>query len=298
MNRLVLAGIGIVTALVLFVAANTFFIIDQTSQGLVLQFGKTVRVVTEPGLQYMTPFVQNVVIYSNQVLDYEPQAEEVIASDQKRLVVDSFARYRIVNPLQFYQTVGSEAAMKPRLGAILNAALRRVIGNVVLAKLLSPERGAIMGEIKDDVAAQAKSFGIDVIDVRIRRADLPVENSQAVYQRMQSEREREAKEFRAQGAELAQGIRARAEREVTVIKAEANRQAQVLRGEGEAESTRIYAEAFGQDAEFFTFYRSLQAYREALDSSDTTMVLSPDSEFFRYLERRKGAGLGAKPAGQ
>jgi membrane protease subunit HflC len=294
MNRFVLIAIGIAAAVLVILVANAFFIVDQTSEVLVLQFGKVVREIHEPGLNVIMPGLQNIVVYSNQVLDYEPPPEEVIASDQKRLVVDAFARYRIVDPLEFYQTVGSEEAIKPRLAATLNGSMRRVIGSIVLSKLLSPERGRIMGEIKDEVASQAKSFGIDVIDVRIRRADLPAENSRAIFDRMISERTREAKEFRAQGAELAQGIRARAEREVTVIKAEANRQSQVTRGEGDADSIKTYADAFGQDADFFTFYRSLQAYREALGGSDTTMVLSPDSDFFRFFEGHK---VGSRPAG-
>jgi membrane protease subunit HflC len=295
MNRFVLAAIGVAVVAILIVGANSFFVVDQTSEALVLQFGKLVREVHEPGLHVKTPFVQNVIIYSNQVLDYEPPPEEVIASDQKRLVVDAFARYRIVDPLEFYQTVGSEDAIKPRLSATLNASMRRVVGNIVLSKLLSPERGQIMGQIKDEVAAQSKSFGIDVIDVRIRRADLPAENSKAIFDRMISERKREASEFHGQGAELAQGIRARAEREVTVIKAEANRQSQVTRGEGDAESIKTYADAFSQDPEFYTFWRSLEAYRTSLAGNDTTMVLSPDSEFFKFLEGRK---LNARPAGQ
>jgi len=184
--------------------------------------------------------------------------------------------------------------MRPRLSVVLNGATRRVIGNIVLARLLSPERGQIMAKIRDEVAAEAKGFGLDVIDVRIRRADLPTENSQAVYQRMQSERDREAKQYRAEGAEVAAGIRAGADKEVTVIRAEANKQAQILRGQGEAESIKIYADAFGQDPDFFAFYRSLQAYGEAFEGNDTTMVLSPDSEFFKYLNGRK-AVAPAKP---
>ncbi len=294
MSRYLLVAIGVAVAVILLIAGNAFFIVDQKSEALVLQFGQLVREVHEPGLHVKIPLTQNVVLYSSQVLDYEPPPEEVIASDQKRLVVDAFARYRIVDPLEFYQTVGTEEAIKPRLSATINGAMRRVIGNIVLSKLLSPDRGQIMNEIKDEVAAQTKSFGIDVIDVRIRRADLPSENSKAIFDRMISERGREAKEFRAQGAELALGIRARADREVTVIRAEANRQAQVTRGEGDADSIKTYADAFGQDADFFTFYRSLQAYREALAGSDTTMVLSPDSDFLRFLQGRKA---GAHPAG-
>ncbi|HVJ54542.1 MAG TPA: protease modulator HflC [Aliidongia sp.] len=289
MNRSLFVSLAVGAVVLVLVAFNSFFIVDQTSEALVLQFGQLVRQVHTPGLQVKIPVVQNVVIYSNQLLNYEPPPQEVIASDQKRLVVDAFARYRIVNPLEFFQTVGTEEAVSLRLGAIVNASIRRVIGNIVLAKLLSPERGQIMAEIRDEVAVQTKSFGIELVDIRIRRADLPPENSQAIYNRMNSERTREAREFRAKGAEQAQGIRARAEREVTVITAEANRQSQVTRGEGDAESIKIYADAFGQDPDFFSFYRTLQAYRDSLGdkAAGTTMVLSPDDDFFRYFDRRK-----------
>jgi membrane protease subunit HflC len=295
MSRFLWVASAAIVAVIVFVADNSIFVVDQWSQALVQQFGETIRTVTEPGLQFKKPFIQNAVVYSKQVLEFEPPPAEVIASDQKRLVVDSFVRYRITDPLKFYQSVGTEEAMRPRLGVVLNGALRRVIGNIVLARLLSPERGQIMAKIKDDVAAEAKSFGLDVIDVRIRRADLPMENSQAIYQRMQSERDREAKEYRAEGAEVAAGIVARADKEVTVIRADANKQAQILRGQGDAESTKLYADAYNQDPEFFNFYRSLQAYGEAFGGNETTMVLSPDTEFFRYLNGRKGLG-GGKPA--
>lgn len=297
MNRFLWACLAGAAVVVLFVGTNSVFIVDQSDQALVQQFGENIRTITEPGLHFKKPFVQNVVEYSRQVLDFEPPPAEVIASDQKRLVVDSYVRYRISDPLKFYQSVGTEEAMRPRLGVVLNGALRRVIGNIVLARLLSPERGQIMGKIRDDVAVEAKSFGLEVIDVRIRRADLPTENSQAIYQRMQSERDREAKEYRAEGAEVSAGITARADKEVTVILAEANKQAQILRGEGDAQSTKIYADAYSQDPEFYNFYRSLQAYGEAFSGSDTTMVLSPDDEFFRYMSGRKGM-MGTKPAGQ
>jgi len=297
MNRFLWVGIAAGLVVLLFLADNAFFIVDPSSQALVLQFGESIRKVTEPGLQFKKPFVQNVVEYSKQVLEFEPPPLEVIASDQKRMVVDSFVRYRIADPLKYYQSVGTEDAMRLRLGVVLNGATRRVIGNIVLARLLSPERGQIMGLIKDDVAAEATQFGLDVVDVRIRRADLPRENSQAIYERMKSERDRQAKEYRAEGAEVAAGIRARADKEVTVIRAEANKQAQILRGQGDADSTKLYADAYNQDPEFFNFYRSLQAYGEAFSGNETTMVLSPDSEFFRYMSGRKGM-MGTKPAGQ
>ena len=288
MNRKVLVGVGIAIVAVLILATSALFTVNQAEQAIVLQFGDPKRVIREPGLKVKIPFIQNVVFYDKRLLDYAPPSEEVIASDQKRLVVDSFARYRIVDPLRFYQTVGSEALVQTRLGATVSASLRRGIGNVTLAQVLSEERSKILEEIRIDVNKAATNFGIDVIDVRLRRADLPEENSQAIFARMQSEREREAREFRAQGAELAQRIRSRAERERTVIIAEAQKQAQVLRGDGEGESVKIYGDAFGKDPSFFSFYRSMQAYREALGAGDTTMVLSPDSDFFRFFSNRDG----------
>lgn len=283
MNRTLLGALGIGVIVLAVVGYSALFTVSEAEQALVLQFGEPKSVVREPGLKVKLPFIQNVVYYDRRVLDYDPSAEEIIAADQKRLVVDTYTRYRIVNPLQFYQRVRTEQGVALRLGPLVTGALRRVIGNVTLASVLSDERDDIMREIRDQVSAQAEDLGIDVIDVRIRHADLPEENNQAIYARMQSEREREAREFRAQGAELAQRIRSRADRERTVILAEARKKAQILRGEGDSESVRIYAEAFGKDPEFFAFYRSMEAYREALGDPDTTMVLSPDSDFFRYF---------------
>jgi membrane protease subunit HflC len=240
------------------------------------------------------PFLQDYVTYDRRLLSFEPPPEEVIASDQKRLVVDAFARYRIVDPLQFYQTAQNEQTLDLRLGATLNGSLRRVVGGELLAKLLSPERARIMNLIRDDVAAEAKSFGIEVIDVRIRRADLPQENSEAIFHRMQSEREREATQYRAEGAEAAQGIRAAADKEVTVLTADANKQSQILKGEGDAQAIKIAADAYGQDPEFFAFYRSLEVYESAL-AAGTTMVISPESDFFKFFQHRPSAALGGKP---
>jgi membrane protease subunit HflC len=289
------AIIAIVAVVALLLVWNSLFIVEQTEQAIVLQFGEFKRDVRTPGLKVKVPFVQRVYYYDMRVLDYEPPSEEVIAADQKRLVVDSFARYRIVDPLQFYRSVGSEQTARLRLGSLISGALRRVLGNTTLASVLSEERDRIMRHITEDVAQQARPFGIEVVDVRLRRADLPEENSQAIYARMQSERQREAAEFRAQGAEFAQRIRSIAERERTVIIAEAQRQSQVLRGQGDGDSVRIYAEAFGKDAEFFAFYRSLQAYREALAGHDTTLVLSPNSEFFRYFGTSGMRGAAGSP---
>ena len=288
---LVVVALALLVLLVVS-AFSALFIVDQTQQALVLQLGEPRRVIKEPGLHVKVPFIQNVFYYDKRVLDYEPPAEEVIAADQKRLVVDAFSRFLIVDPLRFYQAVGTEQAARSRLGSVISGSLRRVLGNVTLASVLSEERDRIMREITQAVAGEAKNFGIDVIDVRIRRADLPEQNNQAIYARMQSERQREAAEFRAQGAEFAQRIRSIAERERTVILAQAQKNAQVLRGQGEGESVRIYAEAFQRDADFYAFYRSLQAYREAIGDNSTTLLLSPDSEFFRYFGGT--AGTGAK----
>jgi modulator of FtsH protease HflC len=290
MNRPAAIALAVLVVGLALLGLGCLFTVDQTQQALVLQFGEPKRTIREPGLKLKLPLVQNVVYFDRRVLDIEPPSEEVIATDQKRLVIDSFARFRILDPLQFYRSVGTEQAARSRLGSTISGSLRRVLGSVTLASVLSEERDRIMRQITEEVAAQAKSFGIEVIDVRLRRADLPEENSQAIYARMQSERQREAAEFRAQGAEFAQRIRSVAERERTVILAEAQRQAQILRGQGEGESVRIYADAFGKSPDFFAFYRSMQAYREALTGPDTTFVLAPDSQFFQFFNGTSGKG--------
>ena len=283
MNRTLTIGLGVIAAAALFILYNSIFTVPQWKQALVLQFGKPVDVVTEPGLHFKLPIVQDVALFDRRVLEFDAPKEEIIASDQKRLVVDAFTRYRIVNPLKFFQTVNNEAVVRTRLAAIINASIRQALGNVELNDIISGERAALMAEIRDIVNGEADDFGIDVIDVRIKRADLPEENSEAVFRRMQTEREREAKELRAEGAEEAQKIRAVADRDKVILVADAKKQSQITRGEGDGEAVRIFAEAFGKDIEFFSFYRSMEAYREALGSDDTTMVLSPESEFFRYF---------------
>jgi len=297
MSRRLLAVIGVVLIVGGILVSGSLFIVDQTEQALVLQLGEVRRVIRTPGLWVKRPFIEDVVYYDNRVLDFEPPHEEVIVSDQKRLVTDTYTRYRITNPLQFYQTVGSEAGVRARLAALVTGSLRRVLGSVTLNDILSEKRAGIMHQIRDDVAAQAKPFGIDVVDVRLRRADLPEENSQAVYARMQSEREQQARQYRGEGAEAAQNVRANAERERTVILAEAQRDAQRVRGDGDAQSIKTYADAFGQDQEFFSFYRSLQAYRDALNGRDTSFILSPDSNFFRYFGGVPGASRSGQAAG-
>ncbi|HXO91706.1 MAG TPA: protease modulator HflC [Stellaceae bacterium] len=296
MDRRLLLVLAVVLVVAGLALTNALFIVDQTEQALVLQFGQPRRVVRTPGLWAKRPFLEDVKRYDNRLLDFEPPPEEVIVSDQKRLVVDTYTRYRITDPLLFYQTVNTEVAVRARLSAMVNGSLRRVLGNVTLSALLSHERPAIMKQIRDEVSEQGKGFGIDVIDVRIRRADLPEENSQAIFARMVSERQQQAAQYRGEGAEAAQTVRANADRERTIIVAEAQRSAQRVRGDGDAESIRIYADAFGQDKEFFAFYRSMQAYRDALNGRSTSFVLTPGSGFFRFFEKPGAATGGEAPS--
>jgi len=295
MNRRILAVSAVVLVILAIFATSSLFIVDQTEEALVLQFGQPQRVISQPGLWIKRPFIENVTFFENRLLDFEPPPEEVIVSDQKRLVVDTYTRYRITNPLLFYQTVNSEAAVRARLSAMVNGSLRRVLGNVTLSALLSNQRSTIMKQIRDEVSDQGKWFGIEVVDVRIRRADLPEENSQAIYARMVSERQQQAAQYRAEGAEAAQTVRANADRERTVLLAEAQRDAQRVRGEGDAESIKTYADAFGQDKEFFAFYRSMQAYRDALNGHTTSFVLTPDTGFLRFFENLDGAAKTGAP---
>jgi membrane protease subunit HflC len=290
MNTRYLIPAGALLVVLLIIGLSSLFVVHQTEQALVLQFGKPVGgPIRDPGLKFKLPLVQNVVFYDKRILYLEPSAEEVNAADQKRLVVDSYARYLIDNPLQFYQSVGSEAGANARLASIINSTLRQVIGNVPLASVVAERRAEVMHEVREAVNVQAKAFGITVIDVRIRRADLPAENSQAIFERMKTERQREAAQFRAEGAREANKIRAGADRQRIETLAEAQKQSQILRGEGDAETVRIFADAFGRDKDFFSFYRSLEAYRSALANGDTTLVLAPDSEFLRYFGSANGS---------
>jgi membrane protease subunit HflC len=274
---------GIVVIVIGVVLFDSLYTIHQTKQVLVLQLGKFIKKVDEPGLHLKMPFVQNVVSYERRVLEVDPPKEQVILSDQKRLDVDAYLRYRISDPLKFFESVRDERVAASRLGNVVNSTLRRVLGNVTLLTVLSEERAKVMSDIRNAVNEVALPLGIEIVDVRIRRADLPEQAAQAVFARMRSEREREARDARAKGFEQGQRIRASADRERTVLLAEAQKESQITRGTGDKESYRITAEAYGQDPEFYRFYRSMQAYREALRGEDTTMVLSPNSEFFRYF---------------
>jgi len=293
MTRRTLIILAAVVAALGVLASGALFTVHQTQQALVLQLGEPKRAVRDPGLKAKIPFFQNVVNMDKRILAFDGPSEEVIASDQKRLVVNSFLRFRIVDPLKFYQSVGTETVARSRLGSILNSSVREVLGKEAFSTVLSGEREGLMEQITALVNDEVEAFGIKVIDVRIKRADLPEANSQAIFRRMQTEREREAKEFRAQGAEISQRIRSRADREKTVLLAEAQREAEILRGEGDARAVKIFADAFGRDIDFFSFYRSMLAYREALGADETSMVLSPDSEFFRYF----GDLTGGPPRG-
>ena len=282
--------ISIVALVVLgFLGINSLFIVEQTRQGIVLQFGEPKRTIQEPGLNWKLPFIQNVVFYENRVLSMvSSDSEEVILADQKRLEVDTYARFRIVDPLLFYQTVRNVRGVEQRLDAMIDSSVRRVLGGETLLSILSDARSEIIRSIREEVNLSAESLGLEIIDVRIRRADYPDATSQNIFNRMKSEREREAKEFRATGEEEAQKIRADADKQRTVMLAEARRESEILRGQGDAKSIRIYADAFGEDEEFFSFYRSMQAYRESFRQDGTSLVISPDSEFFRFFGNKSG----------
>ncbi|WP_298371783.1 protease modulator HflC [uncultured Bradyrhizobium sp.] len=290
---------GIVSLIILFIVLavgySSMFTVAQTEQTIVLRFGEPVEVVTDPGLHFKAPW-NSVINVDKRILDLENPSQEVIASDQKRLVVDAFARYRIKNALRYYTSVGSIQAANLQLTTLLNAALRRVLGEVNFITVVRDEREKLMARIREQLDKEADGYGIEVVDVRIRRADLPEQNSQAVYDRMKSERQREAAEFRAQGDQKAQEIRSKADREATVIVAEANSAAEQTRGAGDAERNRLFAEAYGKDKDFFAFYRSMTAYENSLRSGDTRFLLRPDSEFFRYFGNANGKGPEAAAA--
>ena len=273
----------IVAAVLGVVAYQSLFVVQEVNQAIVLQFGDPKKIITKPGLNYKIPFIQNVVFLDRRVLNLDNPPEEVIAADQKRLIVDAFARFKIVDPLKFYISVGNERVARSRLATIINSRIRSVLGTQELATLLSTDRAVHMGTIQNDVNTEAENFGITIVDVRIKRADLPQANSEAIFKRMQTEREREAKQFRAQGAEMAAKITSTADKEVTVILANANKQSEIMRGEGDGKRNKIFASAFGRDPQFFGFYRAMQSYEKALIGGDTSMILSPDSDFFKFF---------------
>jgi membrane protease subunit HflC len=270
----------VVVVVVLF---QSLFIVKEINQAIVLQFGDPKKIISEAGLNFKLPFIQNVVFLDKRVLNLDNPPEEVIASDQKRLIIDAITRFQITDPLKFYISVGNERVARSRLSTIINSRIRGVLGTQELATLLSTERTKQMTIIRNDVNEEAKGFGIKIIDVRIKRADLPPANSDAIYKRMQTERQREAKEFRAQGAEIAAKITSTADKDVTVLLANAKKQSEIMKGDGDGQRNKIFADAFGKDPQFFAFYRAMQAYETALIGGETSLVLSPDSAFFKFF---------------
>jgi membrane protease subunit HflC len=289
-------GVGLVgLAIIGLLAYLSLFVVQQTEQVLVLRFGEPVRVVSSPGLYIKLPLVDNVEVFEKRILDLDSLPLEIIASDQKRLIVDAFGRYRIFDPLRFFQSVGTVAVADQRLSVLLNSAVRQVLGEASFESLVRDERADLMSRINTRVNRESQSLGVEIVDVRIRRADLPEANSQAIYQRMQTERQREATEIRAQGEQAARRIRAEADRSATVIVAEANRESEQLRGDGDAARTAIFADAYGANPEFFDFFRSMQAYQNGLKPNATRMLISPNSEFFRYFNDAMGAETERPP---
>jgi membrane protease subunit HflC len=276
---------GIAVLLLIILVLSSTFIVQQTQQALVFRFGSVARApINEPGLYFKLPIIENVVTVDKRILDLELPQQEVIASDQKRLVVDAFTRYRIVDPLRFYQSSTNVAGANLRLTSIVNSSVRTILADATLSTVVRADRSGLMHKIRDDVNQQAQGLGLQIVDVRLRRADLPEQNSQAVFQRMQTERQREAADIRAQGSQFSQTIKAKADRDVVVLRADATNTSEKVRGEGDAQKSRILAEAYGQDAEFFGFYRSLLAYETAFKPGETRLVLSPESEFLRYFK--------------
>jgi membrane protease subunit HflC len=287
MRKSILAGVGLVI-LLLIIVGSTAFVVRETEQVMVLRFGEPQRVISEPGLNFKVPILDTATYFDKRVLDYDATSQEIPTADQKQLVVDAFARYKIVDPLRFFQAVGSELGMQQRLDSIINSSLRNVLGDVELVVVLTPERARLMEEFTRSVAQQGESFGIDVVDVRIKRIDLPSENSQAIFNRMRTQREQEATLIRAEGEKESRRIRAEADKRERVFVAEANRSAEILRGEGDAEAQALYNTAYGQNEDFFDFWRSMQAMQRGLSGETTTYVGPPDSDFFRFFGQELG----------
>ena len=273
----------ILATLIIITLSGSLFIVDQREQALVLQFGQIVRGIQEPGLKVKIPFIQNVIFFDKRIQDLSIEEQEVIAADQKRLIIDAFTKYKIVDPNKFYITVNNQRNAESKISAILDSSLRRIVGEIPLVELLSNNRSAIMAKIKEALSSETEIFGLEIVDVRIIRGDLPKENSEAIFTRMQTAREKEAREIRAEGAEAAKRIIAQADKERAILLAEAKKQSNIIRGNGDGQASKIFADAFNKDPEFYKFYRSMQAYTTALEGGKTTMILSPDSEFFEFF---------------
>jgi membrane protease subunit HflC len=290
MLRSLLAGIVVIIGLAAAAVYFSLFVVHVNEQAIVLEFGKPVKIINQPGLFWKVPVVQTVEYFDKRILDLDSAAQEVTASDQKRLIVDAFARYRITDPLLFYQAVRDERMVRSRLGPVMESALRRVLGSSTFQEVVKEKRENLMKNIAHQVNEEGKQFGLEVVDVRIKRVDLPEQNSKNIFDRMRAERQREAAEFRGEGTGAANRIKADADRQVTIIKADAMRDGERLRGDGDAERNRIYAEAYSRDPDFFAFYRSMQAYEHGLKSTDTRLLLSPDSTFFNFFNSPDGSG--------
>ncbi len=286
--RALLSGLAVILGLAAAGAYLSFYVVHQNEQALLLAVGKPIGVIDQPGLHWKIPLYQTVEFFDKRILDLDTKPQEITASDQKRLIVDAFARYRITDPLKFFQTIQNESGVRRTLGPIMDSAMRRVLGGTTFQELVRDKREYLMKRIAKQVNEEGKDLGLEVVDVRIKRADLPPQNSKSVFDRMRAERQREAAEWRAQGTGEANRIRATADREATVIKAEATRKSDVMRGEGEGERNQIFAEAYGRDVDFFRFYRNMQAYETGIKPG-TRMILSPDSEFLKYLTSPTGA---------
>lgn len=277
----------IIASIFTIIFFSAVFTVNQTEQALILQFGEPIRIISKPGIKFKIPLTQNVVFFEKRIIDLDLPEQEVIASDQKRLIINAFVKYRITDALKFYTTVNNNYGLANKLSGILDSSLRQVIGEINLSELLTENRSAVMKEIKDAVSASSEIFGIEIVDVRIMRADLPQENSKAIFARMQTDREKEAREIRANGAEIADKIRAQADKEKTILLAQAKKNSDIIRGNGEAKATKIYGDAYGRDPEFFSFYRSMNAYKESMKVENTKVIVSPNSEFFKYFENSK-----------
>ena len=285
MNDKLKIFLGGISLIIVFLVLTSAYIVNQAEQAIVLQFGKPVRLVQDPGLKLKIPFIQNVIFYDKRLLNLDPPAQEIVLNDKKRLDVDSFTRYRIVDPIKFYKTVRTEQQAQSKLAEIINSSVRKILGRITLQELLSEKRTKIMADISSAVKIDATQIGVSVADVRIRRADLPLEVLQAINARMKTEREREAKEFRAQGSQEAQKIKAAADKEKTIILADAEKQSQIIRGQGDEQAIEIWNKAAGKDIAFFNFYRSLEAYKKSLAKGNASMILSPDSDFFQFFRK-------------
>lgn len=272
----------------LFGLSQSMFIVPEHRQAIVMQFGEPMSLHTEPGLKFKVPMIQNVLSFEKRALDVDSVPEEVILSDRKRIVVDTFARYRITDMLVFYKALQTTEQANSRISNTINSTMRATLGNASMADILSDKRSALMHTIRNQVNAEVERMGVTIVDVRIGRADLPEQTSQAIFARMRTEREREAAEFRAQGEEIAQEVKSKADRERTVILADAEREAQILRGQGDEEAIKIYANAFKRDPEFYAFYRTMEAYRKSLPGEDTTLILKPEGDFFRFFKSEQG----------